>query len=124
MELCDQLDCADDAGVLRAQVLSGDPVLQDRLTAHLVDLVLAQEGPADPEARHVSRAGLLDVPIASDHGGVLLIEHRVEDRLTWQPERPCSPSRRFNQPKFFRSRRPPQGHGLGFFAHALNDPPS
>src|SRR6516225_3315976 len=51
------------------------------MAAHLVDFVVVQERPADPEAGHVSRAGPLDVPVAGGHGGVFLVEHGIEDRL-------------------------------------------
>ncbi len=57
MELRDQLNVADDAGVQRVEVPGWDPVLQDGPAAHLVDLVAVHEGPADLEAGHVSRAG-------------------------------------------------------------------
>lgn len=43
VELRDQLDLADDAGVQRIEVTGGDPVLENGLTTHLVDLVAVQE---------------------------------------------------------------------------------
>jgi hypothetical protein len=39
VELRDQLDLADDAGVQCAEVSGGNPVLQDGLAAHLADLI-------------------------------------------------------------------------------------
>src|SRR6185312_5375526 len=81
VELRGYLDLADKAGVQRAKVFGGDPVLQDGLAAYLVDFVIVQERPADLETSHVARAGLPDVPVAGDHGGVFLVEHRVEDRM-------------------------------------------
>jgi hypothetical protein len=98
--------------------------IQDGLAAHLVDLVASQVNPADPEAGHVPGAGSPDIPVAGYHRGVLLTEHRVEDRLARQPGRPSPPSRSFNQRKFFGTNWPPQRHSLGFFGHALNDQPS
>lgn len=90
------LDLADKAGVQRVKVFGGDPVLQDGLAAHPVDFVVVQERPADLEASHIARAGLPDVPVAGDLGGVFLVEHRVEDRLARQPGWPLPPSRCFD----------------------------
>jgi hypothetical protein len=43
VKLRNQFDCADDAGVQSAEILSGDPVFQDGLAADLADFVAVQE---------------------------------------------------------------------------------
>jgi len=80
VELRNQLNLADD-GVLRcAEILDGSRVLQDRLAAHIVDLMI-QERSVDVEPGHVSCTESPDVPVAGGHGDVLLTQHGIEDRL-------------------------------------------
>ena len=65
------------------QVLRRNPVLQDRLTASLLDKVAIHERLLDLEARHVADAARLHVPITGDLGRVLLVQHRVQDWLIY-----------------------------------------
>ena len=56
-------------------------------TADLVRLVSSRKLSPDAEARHivdVVRGGILGVPVAGDLRRVLLVEDRIEDRLTGQ----------------------------------------
>lgn len=75
------LDSADNVPVELRQVARGDPVLQDGLPADLMDLIPVQECPPDAEPGDEAGAGVGDVPVASDPGGVLLAENGIKDRL-------------------------------------------
>src|SRR3954452_8012157 len=44
------------------------------------------------EAGHVADGGSLRVPVPRDLPGILLIEHRIEDRLLRQARRPFPPA--------------------------------
>src|SRR5215467_8643066 len=91
--LGDQLDGADDVGVEFRQVFGWYPILQDRAAAHLVELIAVDEGPPDTEAGHVAAAGVHHSPRAGDLRGVVLVQHRIEDRLLRQPRWPLAPAR-------------------------------
>jgi hypothetical protein len=54
---------------------------RDGVTADLMNVVAVEEVLADPEPGDVPDAGVLDVPVASDGSGVLLVEDRIEDGL-------------------------------------------
>src|SRR5665647_1837567 len=79
------LDGADDVVVEVLEALDRDPVLEDRLAADLLYLVLLQVLTPDVEPGHVTRAGRLDVPVPRNADRVVLVEHGVEDRLVEQP---------------------------------------
>ena len=63
-----------------------------------------------------------DIPVAGDHGRVLLVEHRVEDRLPGQPRRPLGPARSLDQSQLFRPGWTPQRHGVAHMCHGLMMP--
>ena len=77
----DDLDGADDVVVELVEPLGGDPLLEDRFSSDLLDIVLRQVVAVDVEPGHVPDPRRLDVPVACDADGVVLVEHGVEDRL-------------------------------------------
>ena len=57
------------------------------LAADLVNRVVLQERPQDPESGDVPGARVRDVPIAGDLGGVFLVEDGIEDGLVFESRR-------------------------------------
>src|SRR3989440_12407648 len=82
-------------------------------------LVAIQEVPAPLEPGHVAGPGVLAVPAPGNHRRVLLVEDRVEDRLTGKARWPPPPPGRLNQRQLLRSGRSPQGHRLPPAAHPI-----
>jgi hypothetical protein len=70
----DNFDGADDAGTELDNVFGRYPLLQDAVAADLVDLVSFREKPWRFEPRDMAAAGVQDVPVADDLGGVLRVE--------------------------------------------------
>src|SRR5690606_32836626 len=90
------LDDADDIVVHLFEVFGRDPVLEDRLAADLLHVVAVEERLADAEPRHVADARRLHVPVASNPSRIVLIEHRVEDRLVRESRWPAARAGRSN----------------------------
>ena len=61
--LRDHVDGSNDVVVQSLEVFSGDPVLQDRFAANLLNLVCVEEVTPDREPCHVSDTAVADIPV-------------------------------------------------------------
>src|SRR5580765_7850969 len=98
--LGNDLDQADDVTVEIIEAFGRNPVLNDGLTADLLHVVLVEVRLLDVEPRDIANATSLNVPVPRDLGCVVLVEYRIEDRLTRQPRRPRAPAGRLHQRQF------------------------
>ena len=88
--LSDHLDQPHQVLVERVELLGGYPEFDVLATADLVGLVASREVSANVEpgdVADVARDGILGVPVAGDLRRILLLEDRIEDRLTGQSRR-------------------------------------
>jgi len=86
------LDRTDEVGVQLGRFGRRDPVLEDGPISHLIEVIPFKELLPDPEARHVAKPLCLTFQSPRDHGRVLLVHDRVEDRLLRQPRWPSHPA--------------------------------
>jgi len=98
--LGDDLDGPDDVPVKLLEVFGRNPVLEDRLTASLLDVVPIEVRLVDHEACDVSEPAGLNVPVAGNLRCVLLVQNGIEDRLIRQSGQPLTPARGFDQREF------------------------
>src|SRR5438046_505473 len=94
------------------KVLGRDPVLQMRAAAGLLHVVPLDEAALNLEARDEARAARRNVPVARDLDGVVLGEHRIEDRLIRQARRECTHAGLLDQLELFRPDWAPEGEGV------------
>jgi hypothetical protein len=108
---------SNDVGIELGEILGGDPILQNGLPASLLNVVPVEKVLGDLEPSHVPHPARLDVPVASNPGGVFLVEYRIEDRLVSKPGRPFMPAGRLDECQLLRPGWSPQGHGLHVAKH-------
>ncbi len=85
MKCGNDFDCANDLTVELLQVFCRDPILLVDSTSYLMNFIAAQKVTPHPKARDIARVAISRVPLARYLGRVLLIEHRIEDRLPEEP---------------------------------------
>src|SRR5262245_39819883 len=90
--IMDDLDEPDDRPVEFVEFLGRYPQFEDVASARLLDRVPGGELAVDLEPGDIADAGGGHVPVPGDHDGVLLVQHRVEDRLIRQARRPRLPA--------------------------------
>ena len=84
MELRNDVDEADDVSIEVWQILRWNPQLAMHRGAHGLHRIARQESAGDTEPRNETGPGLSHVPLACDLSRILLVQHRVKNRLARQ----------------------------------------
>lgn len=70
-----------DVRVELLQLLSRNPILKDGVSADLLHIELIEVNFLNFETSYITCTAIFHVPIAGNLLGVILIEHRIENRL-------------------------------------------